>query len=116
MTRQEQQFHPSARWHLARPQSCRDDAAFVQHQQIPSPQVLTHLAKDTVLQRAIATVHHQQPRGIAGLDRRLCDQFRGQIVIELGCFQRRYTSLYLGQRSSIAGMAGKGACGSFWYQ
>ena len=64
----------------------RNNPAVVGHQQIARPEILANVTKDAVLDLAGLALHDQQTRGIPRLDRRLCDAFGGEEVVEVGGF------------------------------
>ena len=67
---------------LAAPeQARREDAAAVRDQQVAGAQALRQLREAPVLDSARASVEHQQPRGVARGERRLCDELAGQRVV-----------------------------------
>ncbi len=57
-------------------------------QQVAGPQIVADVAKEAVLDLACGAVDDHQPRGVAGLDRRLGDQLRGEVVVEIARFHR----------------------------
>jgi hypothetical protein len=78
----------------------RDHPAVVAHQQVARPQVLADVSEGAVLKLSGAPVHDQQAGGIAGFDRGLGDQLKGQVIIEVAGFhnereaQRRLVSVF----------------------
>jgi hypothetical protein len=56
----------------------RNHPAVVGHQQIARPQIVDDVGEAAVLQQAAVALHHQQPRRIARLHRRLRDQLGGE--------------------------------------
>ena len=67
-------------------ESRRDHPAVVGHQQIARPEILANVTEDTMLDLTGLALHDEQTRGIPRLDRRLCDTFGGEEVVEVGGF------------------------------
>ncbi len=84
----DQDFHPPAAGLLPE-QARRNDPGVVEDQQIAGLQQLGQVAHLAVGQRLRRWRHHQQPARRALGQRRLGDQFVGQVVMEIGLLQGR---------------------------
>ena len=69
-------------------------------QEIARAQDVGQIANAKIARSILRALVHEQARGIARLDRVLCDRFRRELVVEVGCFHRDR----LGRARSIAGI------------
>ena len=80
---QQQLYHPTRVGSTAVHASL-DDAGIVEDQQVAGTQVVRDLGKPLpVGDRPRRPVQHQQPRGVAGLHRRLRNELLGERVVEV---------------------------------
>ena len=82
-TREQQRFRDAARAALATHEARGQHAGPVGHEQVARMKVLHDIREDAVLDRAVATMQHEQATGIARLCGSLGDQLVGQRVVEI---------------------------------
>ena len=84
---EQQHFHRAAAAGFAAAQPSRNDPAVVGHQHVAGLEIVADLVEQAVLDAPAVAVDNQQTGMVPRLDRRLSDELRRQLVIELGSFQ-----------------------------
>jgi hypothetical protein len=64
----------------------REHAAVVEYENIAFTHQIREIVEMTMRDRFVGSIHDQQPRVVARLDRCLSDKLRGQFVVEIACF------------------------------
>ena len=87
LVRQQQDLSRPAGGNPLAQQTGGDHAGVIHHQAVARTQIFRQIVKMSVLQSAVLPVQHQQTGAVAALQRRLGDQFLGQVIVKIACFQ-----------------------------
>ena len=80
---QQQEFHMGACAAFRAVNTRREYLAVIHHQQVAGFKVIADVVEVVVGYLTAVAVYRHQPRAVAGLHRGLCDEFLGEIVVEI---------------------------------